>query len=64
VLAEGHRFFDLKRTTRTLARSAPCGTITSPASTCSLASTAREWALPIPESVKNANGNLIQNPGY
>ncbi len=64
LVGEGHRFFDLKRTTRTLARTAPCGTSTSSAGTCALASTAREWALPIPEQVKNANGNLTQNPGY
>lgn len=65
LIAEGHRFFDLKRTTRSLTRGATCGNAAiSVAGTCTLAPTAREWAMPIPELVRNANGNLIQNPGY
>lgn len=65
LIGEGHRFFDLKRTTRTLTRGSTCGNIAlSPTGTCSLAPTAREWALPIPESVRNPNPNLTQNPGY
>jgi hypothetical protein len=65
LVGEGHRFFDLKRTTRTLQRGSTCGnTALSPAGTCSLASTARQWALPIPETVRSANTNLIQNLGY
>lgn len=64
MFGEGHRFFDLKRTTRLLQRGAPCGTSISASGTCTLASTAREWALPIPEVVIGANGNLVQNPGY
>ncbi|MBV9987427.1 MAG: RagB/SusD family nutrient uptake outer membrane protein [Chitinophagaceae bacterium] len=65
LVAEGHRFFDLKRTTRTITRGSTCGnTALSSAGTCSLSATAREWALPIPELVRNANGNLTQNPGY
>jgi hypothetical protein len=65
LVAEGHRFFDLKRTTRTLSRGSTCGVAAqSPQSTCSLAPTAREWALPIPEAVRNANNNQVQNPGY
>lgn len=65
LVGEGHRFFDLKRTTRTIARGSTCGnTALSPAGNCTLAPTAREWTLPIPESVIRANGNLKQNDGY
>ena len=65
LIAEGHRFFDLKRTTRTITRGSTCGNITlSPSGSCTLASSAREWALPIPEFVTTANANAKQNPGY
>lgn len=64
LVGEGHRFFDLKRTTRTLQRGAICGTAPSASGTCSVASGAREWALPIPDAVMNANSNMKQNPGY
>lgn len=65
LVAEGHRFFDLKRTTRTITRGSTCGnTALSPAGDCTLLPTDREWALPIPESVRNANENAAQNTGY
>lgn len=65
LVAEGHRFFDLKRTTRTIVRGSTCGnTAVSPAGDCTLSPTDREWALPIPESVRNANENADQNPDY
>lgn len=65
LIGEGHRFFDLKRTTRTITRGSTCGNIAiSPAGKCTLASTAREWAFPIPEAVTNANANMVQNPGW
>ncbi|MFD1769534.1 RagB/SusD family nutrient uptake outer membrane protein [Sphingobacterium suaedae] len=64
LFGEGHRFFDLKRTSRTIQRGAPCGTSVSSSGECSLASSAREWALPYPESVTRANQNIIQNQGY
>jgi starch-binding outer membrane protein, SusD/RagB family len=64
LVGEGHRFFDLKRTTRTIQRGSICGTPPSVAGDCLLAPTDREWALPIYEQIMNANGNLIQNPGY
>jgi len=64
MFGEGHRFFDLKRTTRTIARGTPCGTTISNAGSCTLAATAREWAMPIPEGILNANPNLVQNAGY
>lgn len=65
LVAEGHRFFDLKRTTRTIVRGSTCGNpALSPAGDCQLNPTDREWTLPIPESVMNANENMVQNPGY
>jgi len=65
LFGEGHRFFDLKRTTRTITRGIVCGnTNISPSGVCSLAPTAREWAFPIPFSVLNANEKMKQNPGY
>jgi starch-binding outer membrane protein, SusD/RagB family len=65
LFAEGHRFFDLKRTTRTITRGVVCGNFTlSPSGSCTLNSTAKEWALPIPEGIMNANQNMVQNPGY
>lgn len=65
LVGEGHRFFDLKRTTRTISRGAPCGnTAISASGACTLAPTAREWALPIHEQIRNANPNMAQNPNY
>jgi hypothetical protein len=65
LIGEGHRFFDLKRTTRTITRGSTCGVISiSPSGKCSLAPTAREWSLPIPEAVTNANANMVQNPEW
>lgn len=64
LIGEGHRFFDLKRTTRTIQRGAACGTSLSPSGACRLEPSAREWALPIPETYVNANPNQKQNPGY
>lgn len=58
LAGEGHRFFDLKRTTRTISRTTNC------ASFCTLNPSAREWALPIPQSEMLANPNMIQNTGY
>lgn len=64
LIGEGHRFFDLKRTTRSIVRGSTCGTAASSAGNCTLLPTAREWTFPIPEPVRNANPNLVQNPGY
>jgi hypothetical protein len=65
LVGEGHRFFDLKRTTRTISRGYPCGeSAISASGSCLLASDAREWTLPIPQSVLNANENMIQNSDY
>lgn len=58
LFIEGHRFFDLKRTTRTVARTQSCGSF------CTLAPDNRAWALPIPQTEMQANENMKQNPGY
>ncbi len=61
LIAEGHRFFDLKRTTKTINRGYPCGVTTISASgECSLEPADRQWTLPIPQSVINANENMQQ----
>jgi hypothetical protein len=57
---EGHRWFDLKRTSRTIARQ-NCG---APATACSLASTSAKWTWPIPQGETQANPNMQVNPGY
>lgn len=58
LLVEGHRFFDLKRTTRMVNRTTNCVNF------CTLQPSAREWALPIPQSELLANPNMEQNEGY
>jgi hypothetical protein len=58
LVAEGQRFFDLKRTTRTINRTTNCVNF------CTLPPSAREWAWPIPQREITANPNIVQNPGY
>ncbi|MFY8090661.1 MAG: RagB/SusD family nutrient uptake outer membrane protein [Chitinophagaceae bacterium] len=60
LFMEGHRWFDLKRTTKSIDR----GTISAPTTQAVLASGRREWAWPIPQSEVDANGNIQQNTGY
>jgi len=62
LFAEGHRWFDLKRTTRTVQRE-DCG---PSATSCALEPNAREWAWPVPQSEINANVNISgqQTSGY
>lgn len=57
---EGHRWFDLKRTTRTIARQ----NCAAPATACSLANTSVKWTWPIPQGETQANPNMQPNPGY
>jgi hypothetical protein len=62
LIGEGHRWFDLKRTKRTISR-----TDTELAATSkTLAPTAREWVWPIPQGEIDANANIKgqQSPGY
>ncbi|MDB5207678.1 MAG: RagB/SusD family nutrient uptake outer membrane protein [Flavisolibacter sp.] len=58
LFMEGHRFFDLKRTVRTVNRIQDCS------SYCTLLPGNRAWALPIPQTEIIANPNMKQNPGY
>jgi hypothetical protein len=62
LLGEGHRWFDLKRTTRTIERE-DCG---ETATNCMLAPEAREWAWPLPQGEIDANENISgqQTTGY
>lgn len=63
LVGEGHRWFDLKRTTKSITR-----TDVDPSTTTStsLISTRREWTWPIPQSEIDANPNIKaqQTPGY
>ncbi|HZE85732.1 MAG TPA: RagB/SusD family nutrient uptake outer membrane protein, partial [Puia sp.] len=62
---EGGRFFDLKRWDRTpIVRSVCGGSANSPSNVCTLPSTSRSWAWPIPFNEVIANGNVKQNTGY
>ena len=62
LLGEGHRWFDLKRTTRTINRTD--AVLTSAKKV--LASTAREWVWPIPQGEIDANATIKpqQTAGY
>ncbi|MBX9782295.1 MAG: RagB/SusD family nutrient uptake outer membrane protein [Chitinophagaceae bacterium] len=60
LFMEGHRWFDLKRTTRTIDRVS----ITSPTTSILLAPGRREWVWPIPQGERDANSNIQQNTGY
>jgi hypothetical protein len=64
LLGEGHRWFDLRRTTRTIVRG-ECGTASSTrAERCTINADARGWVFPIPFNELKVNPNLVQNPGY
>lgn len=56
---EGHRWFDLKRTTRIVNRvSCRAGVV------CTLPANSRSWAWPIPQNERLANPGIAQNEGY
>jgi hypothetical protein len=58
LVGEGHRWFDLKRTTKTINR-------TGCTSFCSLPSSSRSWNWPIPQPEIDANPNIgPQNTGW
>ncbi len=58
LICEGHRWFDLKRTTKTITR-------TNCSDYCTLTPDNRAWAWPIPIGEINANPNILpQNNGY
>ncbi|MFD2514877.1 RagB/SusD family nutrient uptake outer membrane protein [Pontibacter locisalis] len=62
LLGEGHRWFDVKRTSRNLVRT-DCP---APALDCALAPADREWVWPIPQGEIDANANINnqQTSGY
>ena len=58
LICEGHRFFDLKRTTHVINR-------TDCSSFCTLSANNRAWNWPIPKPEIDANPAILpQNPGY
>ena len=58
LICEGHRFFDLKRTTHVINR-------TDCTSFCTLPANDRAWNWPIPQPEIDANPAILpQNPGY
>jgi hypothetical protein len=64
LLGEGHRWFDLRRTTKTIVR-AECGVSgNSRAERCTIGPDSRSWIFPIPFNETKVNPNLVQNPGY
>jgi starch-binding outer membrane protein, SusD/RagB family len=64
LIGEGHRWFDIKRTTRTINRT-ECGTANGSLSNiCTVAPNSRAWIWPIPFNDIKVNRNLVQNPGY
>jgi hypothetical protein len=65
LFAEGHRWFDLKRTTRTVVRTDFAGKAAS-VQTTPLPSTSRVWIFPIPQTEIDANENIRgqQSPGW
>jgi hypothetical protein len=64
LLGEGHRWFDLRRTTKTIVR-AECGVGgNSRAQTCNIAPSSRSWIMPIHFDELKINPNIVQNPGY
>jgi starch-binding outer membrane protein, SusD/RagB family len=64
LVGEGHQFFDVKRTTRSIVR--PGGDAHLGSTTMTLAPGAREWEWPLPTAEVNANDNIApqQHPGF
>jgi hypothetical protein len=60
LFMEGHRWLDLKRTTRSINR----GVIVAPTTQAVLAPNNRSWVWPIPQGERDANPNMSQNAGY
>ncbi|MEP7166184.1 MAG: RagB/SusD family nutrient uptake outer membrane protein [Ferruginibacter sp.] len=58
LVCEGHRWFDLKRSSRTVGRTSNCTVF------CSLDASAREWVWPLPQTEILANPNIEQTAGY
>ena len=64
LAGEGHRWYDLKRTTRTVTRvMTGIGNANASVAT-SLPSSSKKWVFPIPEVERRANSSIVQNDGY
>lgn len=64
LLGEGHRWHDIKRTTRTINKT-ECNTANGSLQVlCSVDPSSRSWIWPIPVSEIILNPKLVQNPGY
>jgi hypothetical protein len=65
LLGEGHRWFDIRRSTKTISR-AECSASggASRADKCTIAASERGWVMPIPFNDLKVNTSLTQNPGY
>ncbi len=64
LLGEGHRWFDLRRSTKSINR-LECGTSGfSTSNICTVSPTSKSWIFPIPFNDVRVNPNLTQNPGY
>lgn len=61
---EGHRWFDLKRSTRVVSRPLTRTGNPNPNVQISLPSTSHRWVWPIPEVEMRANPQMNQNQGY
>ncbi|MCL6296698.1 RagB/SusD family nutrient uptake outer membrane protein [Jejuia spongiicola] len=61
LVAEGHRWFDLKRINQGVQRGTDCRGLTI---SCTLEAGNFRFVFPIPQSELDANENIIQNPGY
>ena len=58
LVCEGHRWFDLKQSSRLVDRISNCTVF------CTLDQMAREWVWPIPQTEILANSNMQQTSGY
>lgn len=61
LVAEGHRWFDLRRIKQGIERGPDCRNLTI---SCSLNASNFRFIFPIPQSEIDANPNMVQNPGY
>lgn len=61
---EGHRWYDLKRTTRTVNRPLTGIGNANPQVATSLPSSSPKWTWPIPQAEIDVNKSVTQNPGY
>ena len=61
LVAEGHRWFDLKRTNTGIQRGSDCRDLTI---SCTLEAGNFRFVFPIPQSELDANNKMVQNPRY